>query len=132
MFKPVKLLKVMSVILIILGIIGVLFTVLLYGMRSGMEEFGASSGIDMTALLNGLTPLYLVTSLVGCFSMIFAGIFGVSGKSLKMAMIFGGVYALIEIYNFIRTITTSGFTVYLIFSPLLAGLFWWGIYQSKE
>jgi len=127
MFKPKGLLKVISVIMIIFGVLGALGVLLIYFMSPQMTEMG------MDSLVEGMwTPLSIVTTVVSTISLIMAGVFGVSGKSMRMAVFFGGIYTLFELYGIISAIITSIFNYAHIFTILIIALYWWGIYQSKE
>jgi len=129
MFKPKRLLKVISVIMIIFGVLGGVFSIFTYAM---LPQLGDMAGLDMSVYESVFTPLNIAISIVSTISCIMAGVFGVSGKSLRWAMIFGGIYTLIVIYNVVTTVIAGGVLYTLILSVLIPILYWWGIYQSKE
>jgi len=129
MFKPKGLLKVISVIMIVFGVLGGAMTIFAY---TFLPQLADTAGVD-TSLLEGVyTPLTVVISIISTLCCILAGIFGISGKSMRWAMIFGGVYTLIVLYNIITSIVSSGFQFTFIISFIIPILYWWGIYQSRE
>lgn len=115
--------------MIIFGVLGIVFTVFAYMM---LPQIGESAGLDMNAYADAFTPLVMAISIISPVCCIMAGVFGVSGKSMRWAMIFGGIYTLFVIYNVITTVMAGGVLYTLILSVLIPILYWWGIYQSKE
>lgn len=129
MFKPKTLLKVVSILFIISGVFGIIGTVAGYAMLPKMSEV---PGVDMSVLEAAYTPFNLVISIVSSIGCVGAGIFGVSGKSLKWAVIFAGIYTALLIVSIIETIIAGTFTVFSVVDVILPALYWWGLYQSKE
>lgn len=129
MFKSTRLLKVVSVIMIIFSVIGIASLAFTYTM---IPKMGDVAGIDTSLIEAAYSPLNIAISVVSSISCIMAGIFGVSGKSFKGAVICEGIYTVILLYNMISSVLTSGLVWTQIFSVILPLLYWWGIYQSKE
>ena len=129
MFKPTKLLKVVSIILIIFGAIGLLGTGVSYVM---LPSLGDIPGVDMSLITNALTPLNLAVAVLSGILQIAAGIFGVSGKSMKATTIIMGIYTLMIIGSLIQSMMLIGMSFTYVFNLILPVLFWWGLYQSKE
>ena len=96
MFKPTRLLKVVSVIMIIFSVIGIAGMAFTYSM---IPKMGDIAGIDTSlieAAYSSLNRAISAVSTIGCFV---AGIFGVSEKSFKGAVIAEGLYTVIFLYN---------------------------------
>lgn len=129
MFRPKMLLKVVSILFIIAGVLGLIGTVTGYVMIPKMSEI---PGVDMSVLEAAYTPLNLIISIVSSIGCAGAGIFGVSGKSMKWALIFAGVYTVLLIVSIIQTIVQGTFTAFSVVNIILPTLYWWGLYQSKE
>lgn len=129
MFRPKMLLKVVSILFIIAGVLGLIGTVTGYVMIPKMSEI---PGVDMSVLEAAYTPLNLIISIVSSIGCAGAGIFGVSGKSMKWALIFAGVYTVLLIVSIIQTIVQGTFTAFSVVNIILPALYWWGLYQSKE
>ena len=132
MFKPTGLLKVISVLMIVFGALGMVMVIFSYSMLSGVEEVPGVSEDLLNTAKSAITPLSMALSVLSGSCCILAGVFGVSGKSLKLAVIFGGLYSLNVAYNLVVNVISSGFSPIYIFNILIPLLFWWGLYQSKE
>ena len=97
MFKPTKLLKIVAVLFIITGILGMFGTAVSYIMLPKMREI---PGIDMSTIEAALTPLNLIMSVISCICSIAAGIFGLSGRSKRGAVVCAGIYlALVLVFK---------------------------------
>ena len=129
MFRPKTLLKVVSILFIISGVFGFIGTAAGYVMIPKMSEI---PGVDMSVLEAAYTPLNLIISIVSSIGCVGAGIFGVSGKSMKWALIFAGVYTVLLIVSIIQTIVAGTFTAFSVVNIIVPSLYWWGLYQSKE
>ena len=129
MFKPKMLLKVISIIMIIFGVLGFVGTALMYAVLPGMADV---PGVDMSIITDTLTPLNLIISIVSGACCIAAGIFGVSGKSFRWALITAGIYTALILVSLVQSIVSVGFHFTYIFNLLIPALYWWGLYQSKE
>lgn len=131
MFRPVRLLKVVSVIMIIMGVIAMGAAVMMYLLSSNsggmLEDLGLVSG--------RITLLASAISIASAFCWIMAGIFGVSGKSRRMALLFGILYSLFFAYNFLDNIIHNGVNVIYIptyvINLVIFVVFWWGMYRSR-
>ncbi|MGL6200976.1 MAG: hypothetical protein ACRC3H_18805 [Lachnospiraceae bacterium] len=132
MFKPKGLLKVISILMIIFGVLGAAFMLLIYFMLPQLIPIYEDMGVDVSLIEQAFTPLSIAISVVSSLFCTLAGVFGVSGKSMRLTMIFGGIYTLIVVIKIISSIVESGFTASLILSVIIPILYWWGIYQSKE
>jgi len=132
MYKPKGLLKVISIIMIIFGVLGAAIMLLSYFILPQMITELDSMGMDSSTLEQALTPLSVAISEVIYLFYILAGVFGVSGKSMRLTVIFGGIYSLITVFNIITSILSTGFSFWYLFNILILVLYWWGIYQSKE
>lgn len=129
MFKPKTLLKVVSIIMIIFAVLGLAGTAIMYAFLPGMSDV---PGVDMSIITDTLTPLNLIISIVSGVCSIAAGIFGVSGKSFKWAVITAGIYTALILLSIVQSIVSVGFQFTYIFNLLIPALYWWGLYQSKE
>lgn len=129
MFKPKTLLKVVSILFIISGVFGMIGTLAGYAMLPKMSEI---PGVDVSLLEEAYTPLNLVISIVSSIGCIGAGIFGVSGRSFRWALVFAGIYTALLVISIIQTIIAGTFTVFAVVNVILPALYWWGLYQSKE
>ncbi len=129
MFKPTTLLKVVSIIMIIFGAIGLLGTGVSYAVLPSMGDI---PGVDMSIITDTLTPLNLAIAVLSGILEIAAGIFGVSGKSLKAATVIMGIYTIMIIGSLIQSMMLIGMSFTYVFNLILPVLFWWGLYQSKE
>ena len=125
MFKPNKMLKVISVIMIILGILGLIFSILGYRLLSNM---GGVEGI----VPGGNLLTNMIISIASGVCCILTGFFGKTGKSLKLAMVFGATYTIIILYNIIINTINIGFSYTYFLNIIIPVLFWWSIFQSIE
>ena len=132
MYKPKGLLKVISILMIIFGVLGAAMMLLIYFMLPQIITQLDSMGMDSSTLEQLYTPLSVAISVVSYLICILAGVFGVSGKSMRLTVIFGGIYSLITVFDIITSILSTGFSFWYLFNILILVLYWWGIYQSKE
>lgn len=128
MFKPKTLLKVISILFIITGVLGIVGTGISYAV---LPQLGEIEGVDMSLIEEAYTPLNLIMSVISGVSGILAGIFGVSGKSFKWAVIFAGVYTAVLLVSVVQLMVGGLFTAFVILDFVLPILYWWGLYQSK-
>lgn len=132
MYKPKGLLKVISILMIIFGVLGAAFMLLIYFMLPQLIPIYEDMGMDASIIEQAYTPLVIAFSVFSSLICTLAGVFGVSGKSMRLTMIIGGIYTLLIVVDLISTIVNSGFSAMLILDLLIPILYWWGIYQSKE
>lgn len=125
MFKPNNMLKVISVIMIIFGILGLVFSILGYRLLSNM------GGVEGIATI-GDVQTNLIISIISGICCILTGFFGKTGKSLKLAMLFGGIYTIIILYKIVVSSNNIGFSYMYFLSIIIPILFWWSIFQSIE
>ena len=128
MFKPKTLLKVVSILLIIAGVLGLIGTASSYLLIPRMDDI---PGISMEVILDTLTPLNLIISVISSFSCIGAGIFGISGKSIKWAAICAGIYTLLLLVSTLQTAMRGMLSPFEAVNFIVPALYWWGLYQSK-
>lgn len=129
MFKPKTFLKVISVLFIIGGVFGMFGTAVSYIMLPKISEV---PGIDMAMIKDTLTTFNLVMSLISGVSMVTAGVMGFCGKSMRWAVIAGGVYTLLLFVSFVRMLINGTFTFFVFIDFIIPALYWWGLYQSQE
>lgn len=132
MFKPKTLLKVISVLMIILGVLGLIGTIIGLVTLPQMVEQLKASGMDTALIEQANSPLNIALSIVSVLAGILAGIFGVTGKSFRGALISMIVYTIIIIISYVQVVMQGAFTASNWISLALPILYWWGLYQSKE
>lgn len=125
MFKPNKMLKVISVIMIIFSVLGLIASIASYRLLSNM---GGIEGIATS----GEILTNLIISIISGICCILTGFFGKTGKSLKLAMLFGGIYTVIILYNIVVSVSKIGFSYIYLLNVIIPILFWWSIFQSIE
>lgn len=128
MFKPKTMLKVVSILFIIFGIFGILGTAVSYIM---IPKMGEIPGVDMSVIEAAITPLNLMISIISSISCIAGGIFGISGRSLKGAIISAGVYSVLLLISVVQSALNGTFTFLVVIDFILPALYWWGLYQSE-
>lgn len=125
MFKPNKMLRVVSVIMVIFGIIGLIVSIFGYKMVSNM------GGIEGIVTSEELFRNLIISIISGC-CCILTGFFGKTGKSLKLAMLFGGIYTIVILYSIMVSFSKTGFSYMYFLNIIIPVLFWWSIFQSIE
>ena len=128
MIKPTKLLKIVAVLFIITGILGMFGTAVSYIMLPKMREI---PGIDMSTIEAALTPLNLIMSVISCICSIAAGIFGLSGRSKRGAVVCAGIYLALVLVSVVQMVFEGTFTVFVAVDFILPVLYLWGLYQSE-
>ncbi|MCI8710146.1 MAG: hypothetical protein HFG99_11770 [Dorea sp.] len=128
MYNPTKLLKIVSVIFIITAVLGMIGTAALYIMIPKMQEI---PGVDMSIINSALTPMNLVTSVIGTIASVAAGIFGFGGRSKKGAAASMGIYSAVLIVSVVQLMMNGMFTAFAAVDFILPALYWWGLYQSE-
>ena len=128
MFKPTKLLKIVAVLFIITGILGMFGPAVSYIMLPKMREI---PGIDMSTIEAALTTLNLIMSVISCICSIAAGIFGLSGRSKRGAVVCAGIYLALVLVSVVQMVFEGTFTVFVAVDFILPVLYLWGLYQSE-
>lgn len=125
MKKRSTLLKVMSIIFIVLGAFSLIGAIMMFAMRSTLEQMYATMGMAAPGTFS------YILSFISAVIFLASGIVGVLYKSKQSVLVLGMILALYEVFNIVFTAVTVAFT------PLgLIGLIWpilylWGWYQSN-
>ena len=88
-------------------------------------------GIDMSTIEAALTPLNLIMSVISCICSIAAGIFGLSGRSKRGAVVCAGIYLALVLVSVVQMVFDGTFTVFVAVDFILPVLYLWGLYQSE-